>query len=125
MESQPLAYNTSDQLPPNSTAEPILILLLNFLFAGLGHLVLGQSGKGITYIVINFLLFFLIVLLSFVFIGICILPLQIVWWVMVMVDGYVIAQRLKEGKAVRKGECAFSITKFGVSLFESSEVFVQ
>ncbi|EFC41264.1 hypothetical protein NAEGRDRAFT_80787 [Naegleria gruberi] len=121
-QQQPIA---SDDQVPNTNIEPILVFLLNFLFLGLGHIVMGQAGKGITYIVLNIFFYFLIVVLMFVFIGICVLPFWVIWWVMIQIDGVTIASRLKEGKVVKKGECASSIAKLGVSIFEKTEVFVQ
>ena len=55
-----------------------------------------------------------VTLLSFVLIGLFLIPVLIVYLVFVTVDGFQVASRLRSGYPVMKGECANTWTTFGI-----------
>lgn len=71
------------QVAPKS---PALGLLASFFIPGLGSMLVGRAGVGITIL----LLYFVAVLFSFILIG---LPFAFGIWIWGMVDGYTGAQR--------------------------------
>lgn len=73
----------------NGEKEPWLMALLSFLIFGLGQIIMGQTAKGVTMLVVFFILGFITFGLS-VFIT---LPISVI-------DSYLIAKKKKEGKVV-------------------------
>jgi TM2 domain-containing membrane protein YozV len=79
--------STTKIQPSTPPKDPIIAAVLSLiLFGGVGQLYLGQQKKGIIIIVAT-------ILLSCVGIGFIV-------WILGAVDAYVIADRLKQGKAV-------------------------
>ena len=106
--------------------EPILILICSFLMPGLGHLVMGQQSKGAIYFGVNFVIGIIIAATAWIFVGLAFIPFALIYVMLIMIDSYVLADRLKKGYPVLKGECYFRITSWGVSLLEKkSPVFVH
>jgi len=112
--------------PLSSGLDPTLVLVCSFIMPGLGHLVIGQQSKAALYFVTHFLMSILTAALMFLFFtGVLIIPIQLIYLIMVMIDSYYVAERLKKGYAVMKGECWSRFTAAGVSLIEKkSPVFV-
>lgn len=73
--------------------EPWLVALLSFLVSGLGQMVVGQVKKGATLLVGSMIIAFFTFGTSFFLTT----PL-------VVIDGYLIGKKLKEGKRVREWE---------------------
>ncbi|KAG2381359.1 hypothetical protein C9374_006348 [Naegleria lovaniensis] len=106
--------------------EPILVLLCSFLMPGLGHLIIGMQSKGAVYFIVNFIMGIIIAATSWIFVGLAFIPFVFVYFILIMIDSYVLADRLKKGYPVLKGECYFRVTSWGVSLLEKkSPVFVH
>jgi TM2 domain-containing membrane protein YozV len=79
--------STTQIQPSNPPKDPIIAAVLSLiLFGGVGQLYIGQQKKGIILIVAT-------ILLSCIGIGFIV-------WILGAVDAYVIADRLKQGKAV-------------------------
>ena len=127
----PIVTNTTVQVTDESYVkvqgvEPALVLLCNLVFPGLGHFVIGQQSKGAIYLVVSVVLTTILAVLCAFFIGIPLIPLVLIYNILVMIDGYVIADRIRKGYPVLKGECYCRITSWGVSLVETkSPVFVH
>ena len=80
--------------PPQYKHSLIGISLLTFLFVGLGHVVMGQTIKGLVFIVIGFCLLFSVV-------GILVyIPL----WVFLTIDAIKVAKKLNRGQSVGEWE---------------------
>ena len=62
--------------------------------------------------------------LTIVLIGLLLIPIHLFFSIMVIIDGYKMAERMKKGYRIMKGECWSSFTAIGVSLVETSPVFV-
>ncbi|WP_075618292.1 zinc ribbon domain-containing protein [Paenisporosarcina indica] len=77
----------------NGEKEPWLMALLSFFILGLGQIVLGQTAKGITMLVVGII----IGMITFGLSAIITLPLAVI-------DAYLIAKKKKEGKVVRDWE---------------------
>merc|ERR1712151_834923 len=105
--------------------EPAIVALLNFFMPGLGHLLIGQVEKGMFYIIETFIETFIISILSVVLIGLYLIPFALIFQVFVMIDGYKIAERMKRGYPVMKGECSNRIASLGLKLFIKGPVFVN
>lgn len=73
----------------NDEKEPWLMALLSFLILGLGQIILGQTAKGITILIVGIV----IGLITFGFATLIILPISVI-------DAYLIAKKKKEGKVV-------------------------
>ncbi|KAL9644965.1 hypothetical protein ABK040_004458 [Willaertia magna] len=105
--------------------DPIVVALANIICPGLGHAMIGQYSKAITYFVINFLLSLIIGLLAVIVIGFFLIPIQLIYYVYIIIDGYKVSERLRKGYPVLKGECYSKVTTLFVPLVEKlSPVFV-
>eukprot|EP00761_Pharyngomonas_kirbyi_P011257 gb/GECH01011282.1/.p1 GENE.gb/GECH01011282.1/~~gb/GECH01011282.1/.p1 ORF type:complete len:281 (+),score=92.83 gb/GECH01011282.1/:1-843(+) len=110
-------------IQPN-TVEPILPALLTlFVFPGLGQILVGQSRKGVWLTVISLIMGLIIGLLCMVYIGLLLIIVPFVWSILVSVDAYRIAQRIRDGYPVQHGECTNSVTKIGLNWFMNDPVF--
>lgn len=77
----------------NGEKEPWIMALLSFLIAGLGQIVLGQTAKGITILIVSFV--FAIFTLGFS--SLLTVPVSVI-------DAYLIAKKKREGKVVGEWE---------------------
>ena len=77
----------------SSTLEPWIAGLLSFLLTGLGQMLIGQVKKGIVILIVSFFLGFVTFGLS----AFIVIPLAII-------DAYLIAKKVKEGKRVGEWE---------------------
>lgn len=73
----------------NGEKEPWLMALLSFLILGLGQIILGQTAKGVTMLVVGVV----IAMITFGFSALITLPISVI-------DAYLIAKKKKEGKIV-------------------------
>lgn len=103
--------------PVPGMMEVSILALMNLFMPGLGTILLGQTKKGVTYVIEHMLLGFLAILLSYVLIGVLLYPILIVMYIFVLLDGLKIAERLKQGYPVMQGECYYSISTWFVSFF--------
>ncbi|KAL9641975.1 hypothetical protein ABK040_004032 [Willaertia magna] len=116
---------TQESYVPPTSIDSIAVLLANFLIPGLGHALIGQFSKAITYFMVNTVLAILIGVLSIILIGFALIPFQIVYFVYILVDGYKCSERLKKGYPVMKGECYSRVSALFVNYLErQSPVFV-
>lgn len=106
-----------------NTVHPALVTIVNFFLPGVGHLMIGQYNKALYYILAYFGLALVVGLLACIMIGFVFLPLVIVFWIVIMHDGYVMADRLYNGYPIMAGECATGIATIGVGAFEKTPVF--
>lgn len=58
------------------------------------------------------------------FIGICLLPILIVEAIVVIVDAFQMAKRLKEGFPIMQGECSMNLATYGLGLVMNGPFFV-
>ncbi|MGE6487467.1 double zinc ribbon domain-containing protein [Paenisporosarcina sp. NPDC076898] len=77
----------------NGEKEPWLMALLSFLISGLGQIILGQTAKGITILVVSLI----IGVITFGFSSFITVPISVI-------DAYLIAKKKKEGKVVGEWE---------------------
>ena len=91
--------------------DPAAVLVLNIMVTGLGHMFMGQERKGIAYFITNIIAW---ILMTMSMVGILILPLFLYWHWMILLDGYTLAQRLRMGFPILKGECTNRWAKFGI-----------
>jgi serine/threonine protein kinase len=82
--------------PSNPPQSPVLMAVLSFLLIGLGQMMLGQVAKGVMILVGTIT----VVLVTFGAAA----PLAPVVWILCAFDAYVIAAKLKAGRAVGKWE---------------------
>ncbi|WP_462271837.1 hypothetical protein [Methanohalophilus sp.] len=66
---------------------PIVALILSFIFPGLGQIYIGQQQKGVLFVVIGICLFLMI----YILIGIVLYPL---FWLYSMYDAYTSSTKL-------------------------------
>jgi hypothetical protein len=104
-------------------SEPLLTLVLNFVIPGLGHVVLGQIKKGIFMMVLFFISeFFMILIITLTGgIGLILLPLLFIHWCIILMDGQLLASRLKNNVPIMHGECGTVLVKPGLSWVLSPE----
>ena len=101
--TQKMASQTISSQPGGSVnkKEPFLALFLSFLWDGLGQMYNGQVKKGFTIIVAEILLWFVIVILMFVLIGFCMLPIPVIMRFYFMYDAYKTAENINKGVVVK------------------------
>lgn len=80
-----------------SQKNPIIALLLSFLFPGVGQIYNGQLMKGVIILVAYFGIIFLAFVLSFFLIGICLFVVPVIIWLYAMYDAYVTANKITRG----------------------------
>lgn len=98
----------------------IVALALNFCFPGLGHFLLGQKVKGATIFALLLLLGVAMAILSMILIGVLLLAPILYIFVAQLYDGYELAERLKKGYSIMKGEHSSKWVKYsGIGLFVS------
>lgn len=73
----------------NGEKEPWLMALLSFLILGLGQIILGQTAKGVTMLVVGVVF----AMITFGLSALITLPISVI-------DAYLIAKKKKEGKIV-------------------------
>jgi TM2 domain-containing membrane protein YozV len=90
--------NQSGQSKYYAGTEPILAALVSFLITGVGQMLNRQFVKGIVMLAVSFFMWIIGVIL--------ILPLLFVFviWVVSIVDAYLIAQKIRNGKTVGEWE---------------------
>jgi TM2 domain-containing membrane protein YozV len=104
--------------PTSSQLDPIIAVILSLLvLPGLGHILIGQTQKGISYVIHFVIAWFIIVFLSVFFIGIYFLPCLFVWEILILIDAYKIGVKLKEGSPVMQGECANKFAAIGLGSY--------
>jgi TM2 domain-containing membrane protein YozV len=95
-----------------------IVLILNLIFPGLGHVLLGQRVKGITFFVGIMLCYVLVMVFAILLIGIFFLIPVIFIWIGSMIDGYNLGERVKKGYPIMKGELSAPWIKYtGAGLF--------
>jgi TM2 domain-containing membrane protein YozV len=72
------------QAPPKNSG---IAAVLSFFFPGVGQIYNGEIGKGIAFVLLNFVFW----ILTFLIIG---LPLLLVLWVWAIYDAYSVAERI-------------------------------
>lgn len=80
-----------------SQKNPIIALLLSFLFPGVGQIYNGQILKGAIILVAYFGIIFLAIALSFFLIGICLFVVPVIIWLYAMYDAYTSANKINRG----------------------------
>ncbi|MEL7264491.1 MAG: hypothetical protein AAFN70_11780 [Planctomycetota bacterium] len=91
-----MSTNPPDDLihPSNPPKDPMLMAILSgCLLAGVGQMILGQMTKGLTLLVVG-------IVLGTITFGIAI-P---VFWILMAVDAYQLASKLKNGQPIRQWE---------------------
>ena len=73
----------------NAEKEPWLMAVLSFLILGLGQIILGQTAKGLTILIVGIILG----VITFGFSSLIAVPISVI-------DAYLIAKKKKEGKVV-------------------------
>jgi len=112
--------------PTSSPTSPIIVFLIGFLIVpGLGHLLIGQTQKGISYIIGSIVGGFIFAILCMFLVGVCFLPCTLIWSICIVVDGYQMAERLSRGVEIGQGECANVIATYGLKATVSGPVFVN
>jgi TM2 domain-containing membrane protein YozV len=111
--------------PKTHDIHPILSLIVNFFLPGIGHVIFGQVNKGVSLFLAYMLMSFAISFLIFFFIGICLIPVLLVFWVLVMVDGWQMNSRLHRGIPIMKGECSDKFVAKCSGLLPGDYVFVN
>lgn len=91
--------------------------LLGFLFPGLGTIYIGQLAKGLVHIFATIFLHVICLLLAPILVGLILYPFALVYMLFIFLDGIKVADRLKNGYPVMKGECYYSIATWGVGAF--------
>lgn len=82
--------------PSDPPKDPVMMCVLSVLLVGLGQILLGQTAKGITLLVGT-------IAFAFATCGVGLFAAPIIW-IVVGLDAYKIANKLKEGTPVRKWE---------------------
>jgi TM2 domain-containing membrane protein YozV len=114
--------STDSRMTDNSLA----VLLANlFILPGIGHMLFGQTQKGVAYIIGSIIGGIIMVVLYLVLIGIFFLPCALVWNIAIALDGYWMCERLNRGVDIGQGECASSIAAMGLSSAIKGPVFVN
>lgn len=98
LNNQAAPHNHSGQRNHYAGTEPILAALVSFLITGVGQMINRQFVKGIVLLAVSFFMWIIGVIL--------ILPLlfAFVLWVVSIVDAYLIAQKIRNGKTVGEWE---------------------
>ena len=98
---------------------PWIILLLNLIQPGLGHILMGQINKGIGIIIISLISDFFVIGLCFILIGFFLIPFLFFFdFFIILYDGWMISKRLENGYPVMHGECSTKYIKyFGLNYF--------
>jgi hypothetical protein len=117
----PITFQNSSWVTP-ICSEPLLTLVLNFVFPGLGQVILGQTKKGIFMMVVFFISeFFMILIITLTGgIGIILLPLLFIHWCIILLDGQLLASRVKNNVPIMQGECGTVLAKPGLKYILSS-----
>ena len=92
-------------------SEPLIVLLCNLFMPGLGHILLGQTTKGIVIMISWFILYTVIVVLASLVIGIFLIPLIVVHIGIILYDGQVLADRVKRNYPIMVNENSTSWMK--------------
>lgn len=122
-QSQPIGSQTSwcQPLLPGQGIEknPVVILLVAlFLIPGGGHFLLGQTKKGLFYIIFLIIANFILAILIQLIIGLCLLPVLLIYVIMIAMDAYHLSVRLQKGApGIMQGECTNSWALFGINSF--------
>jgi TM2 domain-containing membrane protein YozV len=94
------AHETGKIMPSSSAKDPILMAVLSFFIPWLGQLVLGQTAKGIVMFLLTPILFAIFVIAT-LGMGLIVLPFVDL---IAAVDAYLLAKKLKEGRAIGNWE---------------------
>ena len=87
-------------MPPQASKDPILMAVLSFFIPWLGQILIGQVTKGIVMLLLTPMLCGLFVFAT-LGMGVAILPFVSV---VAVIDAYLLAKKLKEGRAIDKWE---------------------
>jgi TM2 domain-containing membrane protein YozV len=90
----------------------VVAICLNLFLPGLGHFLFGQKVKGITFLLSFILYSTLISVLSIIFVGFLFFIPLIYVWIAQLCDGYWLAERLKKGYPIMKGEHSANWIRF-------------
>jgi hypothetical protein len=116
----PFTGSTTSWVQPTNI-EPIIVLLANFFLPGLGHIILGQHKKGIAILILWIISYAIFTVLASFLVGIVFLPFLIIHMGIVLYDGIVLAERVKNGYPIMQGECSTSWIKLGLSCIVSPD----
>ncbi|EFC43424.1 predicted protein [Naegleria gruberi] len=97
---------------------PLVMSFFNLILLGLGHTLIGQDRKGVSYMLVTMIIFFLCI----VFFGILALPFYWLWALMVIMDGYKLSKRLREGIPIHQSECTNKWATRGISQFVGADL---
>jgi hypothetical protein len=110
----PITGSSTSWVQP-SNIEPLVVLLCNFFLPGLGHIVMGQHKKGIAILIIWMISYVIFTILASLLVGIVLVPFLVIHMGIILYDGIVLAERMKNGFPIMQGECATSWIKPGLS----------
>lgn len=101
----------SGQPLANKGVNPLVALAASFFCLPLGHLILGQTRKGL-----------LLTLASVVGLCLCILPGALISW-MAIFDSYLVAQAIRDGKQVFENEYKVELLAKIMGFFDKSAMY--
>jgi len=103
---------------------PLLVTLVNFFLPGLGHVLIKQTGKGISLFVGFYVTLVIVIAFCFIILGFFAIPFFVILWILIMVDGWQCASKLRQGFPLMKGECTNRVIGFYAKLIKDGPVFV-
>ncbi len=97
------------QVPPSGGGQPgqhlpWVAALLSLLFPGIGRIYNRQTTKGAVILVVDIGGWFVTYLLSYICIGVLLIPLMVAITVVAVVDAALIGQKVAEGRTVQEWE---------------------
>ena len=95
----------------NKGVHPLVALAASFFCLPLGHLILGQTRKGL-----------LLTLASVLGLCLCILPGALISWMSIF-DSYLVAQAIRDGKQVLENEYKVELLAKIMSVFDKSATY--
>jgi TM2 domain-containing membrane protein YozV len=112
---------------PEQVMDPIIYAVVSWFVPGVSHYLLGQQQKGIAFLVFWLIEWIVLAALSFIFIGICLVPFAIAYHLLVAYDAFQIAKRVQDKQEIKEGECAHKYVTYvpTLSVFVKSEIFVK
>ncbi|MEU4545915.1 hypothetical protein [Nonomuraea dietziae] len=75
-------------VPRAARKEPAISLLLSFFFPGVGSMINGDTGKGVGILLGSFATLFFGFLLTFLIVGLLLLPVAFGLWIWGLIDAY-------------------------------------
>lgn len=81
--------------------EPVLSLLLSFFIPGVGQIYNGEIKKGLAMLVTYYLFSIVTVILCIILIGLCLLPFLLAYWLYILYDAVVTADKINKGEPTK------------------------